>query len=88
VYPLSHCYIGKPARTGFVLGYGGVPPGEIARGVGILEAEASSFGVSACARSDADARRPGAPRKRGPRRAARAGSRRPSSPSATPSGRR
>ena len=88
VYPLSYCYIGKPARTGFVLGYGGVPPGEIARGVGILEAVASAFGVTAPARPDADARRPGAPGKKVARPAARAGWRRPSSPSATPSGRR
>jgi GntR family transcriptional regulator / MocR family aminotransferase len=32
-YPLSQCYLAKVGRSGFVLGYGGVNPGEIADGV-------------------------------------------------------
>ncbi|HEX4441842.1 MAG TPA: PLP-dependent aminotransferase family protein [Thermoanaerobaculia bacterium] len=43
VYPLSRCYLTKPARTGFVLGYGGIRRDEIAAGVRQLRDAAEPF---------------------------------------------
>jgi GntR family transcriptional regulator / MocR family aminotransferase len=42
-YPLSQCYLGKSGRPGFVLGYGGVNPRDIAAGVRTLRRAAEPF---------------------------------------------
>jgi len=79
VYPLSRCYISRPALPGFVLGYGGIRRDEIAAGVRTLR-EVADPDLPRPPRGAAVAGsvRPGAP----------AGEPRPSSPSATPSAQR
>jgi GntR family transcriptional regulator/MocR family aminotransferase len=43
VYPLSRCYLTKPALSGFVLGYGGIRRDEIAAGVRTLREIADPY---------------------------------------------
>ena len=57
IYPLSRCYLTKPARTGFVLGYGGIRRDEIAAGVQKLREAAEPFLPRPAARSRAAAGR-------------------------------
>jgi GntR family transcriptional regulator/MocR family aminotransferase len=76
VYPLSRCYLTRPALPGFVLGYGGIRRDEIAAGVRKLREIAEPY----LPRSER-----GRTAARTVRRGEPAESPRPSSPSATPS---